>query len=161
MYDFLRDTFFGSCVRLASGNRLFQYPEEQDPTIWERYIDAEKSASMARYGKPMPPGGAEQDQRDAKDPSQQARLRDSRTSSATQVFNETHDALFNGNKRHVDPEKGKDSYIVSWYGDNDPEVSQSLSPHHPSRPNMLTWLHRTLRTGLSQRSSSSPSRSAS
>jgi MFS transporter, DHA1 family, multidrug resistance protein len=133
MYDLLRDTFFSRCVRLASGGRLFKYPEEQDPTMWQRYIDTEKSKHMARHGKPTPPEGAEQEkQGSTAGPSQDNRPRDSRTSSATQVVNETHDALFNGNKRHVDPEKGKDSYIVSWYGDNDPEVRPS-SPTRKSQ----------------------------
>jgi MFS transporter, DHA1 family, multidrug resistance protein len=127
MFDLVRDTFFSRCVRLATGGRLFKYPEEVDSSIWKRYIDVEKSTHMARHGQPSPPDNTQKEEEQATPP----RPEDSRTSSATEVnpdHNETHDALFNGHSRHVDPEKGKDSYIVSWYGDDDPEVSPRPLP---------------------------------
>ncbi len=33
-----RTTIFGQLVRLLSGNKLFQYPDEIDPSLWKRAI---------------------------------------------------------------------------------------------------------------------------
>ena len=50
MSDLIRDSVFGQLVRLATGGKVFQYPDETDPSIRERYINKEKSANLARYG---------------------------------------------------------------------------------------------------------------
>jgi DHA1 family multidrug resistance protein-like MFS transporter len=126
MSELIRDSFFGHCVRLVTGGRVFRYPEEVDSTKWQRYIDHEKSAHMARHGQPYAPEGVEK-QEGRGSPAGTARedhggAQDHRTSSATPI-NDSQEALFNGRPRNVDQEKGKDSYIVSWYGPEDPEVS--------------------------------------
>lgn len=38
MSKWVRDTAFGHTVRLFSGNRVFQYPEERDTELWKRYV---------------------------------------------------------------------------------------------------------------------------
>ncbi|KAK9775980.1 putative Major facilitator superfamily (MFS) profile domain-containing protein [Seiridium cardinale] len=123
MRELLRDTVFSHTLRLITGGKVFKYPEELDPSIWEKYVHSEKSANIARHG-----------QTEAPKPSSQEKLADggrdespnSRDSSATAV---DHDTVVNGERsRHVDPEKGKDYYIVDWYGPNDPE-------------NPLNWSH--------------------
>ncbi|KAK6087022.1 multidrug resistance protein [Seiridium cupressi] len=116
MRELLRDTVFSHTLRLITGGRVFKYPEELDPSLWEKYVHSEKSANIAHHG-----------QIEAPEPSSQENLangeRDEspypRDSSATAV---DHDTVANGERsRHVDPEKGKDYYIVDWYGPNDPE----------------------------------------
>lgn len=33
-----RDSFFGWCCRFVTGGRIFKYPEEVQPTIWQHYL---------------------------------------------------------------------------------------------------------------------------
>lgn len=102
MSDLIRDSFFGHLLRLVSNGRFLHYPEELDPSIWQRYINEKKSANMAMYGQTESP------ESDSKDP---PRGSDSPTPSNG-----------NGDKRLVDAEKGRDVYLVDWYGPDDPEV---------------------------------------
>lgn len=53
--DIFRDTFFGHILRLATGNKVFQYPEERDPQLAGRHYNYEKTTNMARYGQPTVP----------------------------------------------------------------------------------------------------------
>lgn len=34
----LRDSFFGWCCRFVTGGRVFKYPEEVQPSIWQHYL---------------------------------------------------------------------------------------------------------------------------
>lgn len=103
MSDLIRDSFFGHFLRLVSNRRVLHYPEELDPSIWQRYINEKKSANMAMYGQTEAPDG------DSKDTP--------RDSNSPSPYNE------NGDNRRVDAEKGRDVYLVDWYGPDDPEVS--------------------------------------
>ncbi|KAI0482647.1 MFS transporter [Xylariaceae sp. FL0804] len=109
--ELLRDTVAGHALRLLTGGRVLKYPEEVDPSVWERYVHAEKSANMARFGEtaaPTPPGGES-----------------STTSSATHVDPQ---AVVHGQPvRSIDSEKGKDYFIVDWYGPHDPENPRNWS----------------------------------
>lgn len=51
MADLIRDSAFGHIVRLISKNRVFQYPEEKDLSVWESSLSVEKSAQMAVSGR--------------------------------------------------------------------------------------------------------------
>jgi multidrug resistance protein len=51
MAEILRDSVFGHGIRLITGNKYFQYPEEKDLSIWERCLSPEKSAQMAAEGR--------------------------------------------------------------------------------------------------------------
>ncbi|EXJ68716.1 uncharacterized protein A1O5_08510 [Cladophialophora psammophila CBS 110553] len=55
MEDLFRDTVVGQILRLVTGRRILQYPEERDPSIWQRYLNVEKSANMAIHGSTAPP----------------------------------------------------------------------------------------------------------
>lgn len=50
MSGLIRDSVFGHCMRLISRGKLFPYPEERDSSIWDTYVNSEKSTNMARYG---------------------------------------------------------------------------------------------------------------
>lgn len=134
MKELLRDSIFGHCLRLITRGKVFQYPEEVDPSIWKKYVHAEKSANIAKHGQTAAPV-----------PSSQGNLGQNRQQSACQSGHSSatevdHDALVSGEpSRHVDPEKGRDQYIVDWYGPSDPEVSSSTSTvflhgHRPPDP---------------------------
>ncbi|KIW81811.1 hypothetical protein Z517_04837 [Fonsecaea pedrosoi CBS 271.37] len=55
MEDLFRDTVAGQILRLVTGNRILQYPEERDPSLWQRYLNVEKSANMAVHGSTVTP----------------------------------------------------------------------------------------------------------
>lgn len=45
----LRDSFFGWCCRFVTGGRIFKYPEEAHPTIWQHYL-ADDDALISTIG---------------------------------------------------------------------------------------------------------------
>lgn len=118
MAELLRDTAFGHLVRFVTRSKYFQYAEERDPSIWTRYIDEKKSAHLAHHGDVDPPednvaleglGGVR---------TRENGEHDSGSSSRTRVAG---DGFNHASGVKVDPEKGKDVHIVTWYGDDDPE----------------------------------------
>lgn len=134
MIELIRDTAFGQLVRLVSGNKVFQYPEEIDPSIWTRFIDEEKSGYLAHHGDTNPPddgavmpgiGGIRTRegqfalQIPASRQNQPRRSKRSEESSRTRVGDE-NEHINNASGVKVDPEKGRDLHLVTWYGPNDP-----------------------------------------
>ena len=67
MSDLVRDSVFGQLVRLATGGRVFQYPDEHDESLREKYINKEKSANLAVYGSLSAP--QEDDEKELDSPS--------------------------------------------------------------------------------------------
>ena len=111
MTDLVRDTVFGHFVRLITNGRFFQYAEEKDPSLWKQYIDREQTRNMAMVGNPE---GVEPDEK--KD---QGASSEESSQTRTEEQNQLHSTL-TGQK--VDPEKGRDATMVTWFGDSDPEV---------------------------------------
>ena len=149
MTELFRDTTVGHLLRIISRQKLLPYEEDRNPAIWKRYIDKEKSGNMAHHGKVDPEekdeeklaANATNDGSLGTNASQQAeqgqligdekrRLTSNRNSSDTRMDNRD-DAQYNEvSGVRVDPEKGRDLSIVTWYSDSDPEVSH---------PNMLSF----------------------
>lgn len=65
MSDIIRDSVFGQLMRLATGNKVFQYPDEVDPSIREKYINIEKSGNLASHGTLQPPQEADAKEHEA------------------------------------------------------------------------------------------------
>ncbi|KAF2722584.1 MFS general substrate transporter [Polychaeton citri CBS 116435] len=140
MTDLVRDTTFGHLVRYVTKNKYLQYPEEADPSIWTRFIDEKKSGYLAHHGTTEPPddgaslqgiGGVRtrEDQPDAERSAEQRPISgrtSSDNSSKTRLGSDT-EGINNASGIKVDPEKGRDAHIVSWYGDKDPENPQNWS----------------------------------
>ena len=132
MAELFRDTAFGHLVRLISGKKFLKFAEEEDPSIWTRYIDEKKSGYLAHHGDTSPPengselegiGGVRtrEDQLSLFPP---ARLWSTERRGLYHSRSYTEDGnaqINNASGVKVDPEKGKDLHLVSWYGDNDPE----------------------------------------
>jgi len=130
MKDLIRDTAFGQLVRLATGNRVLRYAEEEDPSIWTRFIDEKKSGYLAHHGDTNPPedgtdmegiGGVRtrEDQFTLEAPINRNLARSgSESSSRTRVGDD--EKINEASGIRLDPEKGRDKHMVSWYGDNDP-----------------------------------------
>ncbi|OAP64980.1 hypothetical protein AYL99_00952 [Fonsecaea erecta] len=162
MEDLFRDTVVGQILRLVTGRRILQYPEERDPSIWQRYLNVEKSANMAIHGStatpqlekdlgsasssgPPTPESEEEQQRETPSVDGQAAIPpeakeqlnlpstpqhpDSnlqgpsrRSSHSASTANEPDNVLVNTlSGTRVDPERGRDTDIVDWYGPDDPE----------------------------------------
>ncbi|PVI02030.1 MFS general substrate transporter [Periconia macrospinosa] len=128
VYDLFRDSTFGQVVRLASGGRVFPYPEERDPSLWEKYINEEKSGYLAHHGNTQPP-------EEGQDLNTARGIRTGEANNTTSSFSSsgTHlpekDNPNGTNGVGLDPEKGVDRAVIDWYGPDDPE-----NPRNWSRP---------------------------
>ena len=128
MRDLIRDTACGQLIRLISGNKFLKFPEEEDPSIWTRFIDEKKSGYLAHHGDTEPPeDGAEMEGLGG------VRTRENQYAFYTppRLFSLERTASYNsraGSVRineasgiKVDSEKGRDIHLVTWWGDSDPE----------------------------------------
>lgn len=100
MSDLIRDAPVGQMIRWAFKGKYLQYPEEKDPSLWEQYVDKEKSKNMAQYGSTDPP-----DESDKEDNGRQKSNSD----------------------KSANTEKGKDVTVITWFDENDPENPQNWS----------------------------------
>ena len=137
--DLIRDSAFGHIVRLVSGNKLFQYPEEHDPTLANRYYNVEKTRNIARYGQVTRPDDADDDDNEKKrhpsDSEEASRMPSGAQTPMNGAANDTDSAMTtvpleaqvsNVVGAKVDPEKGRDLTVVDWDGPDDPEVIRLL-----------------------------------
>ncbi|KAL8998587.1 MAG: hypothetical protein Q9188_006072 [Gyalolechia gomerana] len=113
MEELIRDTAFGHLVRLLLKGRVLQYAEDRDPSLWRQYLSEENPRSMAHHG--------DSDQLSDKERPAQS----SEESSRTRAGSEQH---FNPTGQPVDQEKGKNSNVVDWFDENDPEAPMSEIP---------------------------------
>jgi len=132
MAELFRDTPFGHLVRFLTNKRYFKFAEEEDPSIWTRYIDEKKSGNLAHHGDiNAPDDGTELEglggvrTRDDQFTLEPPAIRPSGYRSSDSSSSRTRVGDENENVNHasgitVDPEKGKDVHLVSWYGPDDP-----------------------------------------
>lgn len=129
MSQLIRDTAFGHTVRFLSRGKLLRYQEEEDPSLYTRFIDEKKSANLAQHGDVNPPEDDASEKASEKDDLEKPeRSTANGRSSSEGSGNADNDATINevsGVK--VDPENGKDIHLVSWWGNNDPENPQNWS----------------------------------
>lgn len=131
--ELIRDTVLGHALRLFSKSKVLPFEEERDPELWRRYIDKEKSGQMAHHGYVGDEQKEEKDEEKSDEDSEAQRQNgqdrsegnDRRNSSDTSVASQ--DVRTNETSGvPIDPEKGRDVTIVTWYSDDDPEVSLLL-----------------------------------
>ncbi|KAH8198336.1 hypothetical protein TruAng_007491 [Truncatella angustata] len=103
----MESTIFGQLVRAITGNKAFRYPDERDPSLWEKSI-----------------------QRDEPQPQQQSQ----QSPSPSQDTNGAGDASdkeaqdLSSTATEKQPENGHgdlDDLVVGWYGPDDPENPQN------------------------------------
>lgn len=130
--ELFRDTSFGKISRIISRGKLFPYPEDKNPEIWQRYVDTDMSANMAHHGttataeeeaqkqkeKEDGDAGSDESQTDTRQTEDQ---RAGSSGSSNTRAQSPHRNEVSG--APVDPEKGRDVTIVTWYSDTDSEVS--------------------------------------
>lgn len=130
MSELIRDTVFGHVVRFITKGRVLQYAEERDPSLWKQYLDREQTKNMALYGHPDDKTPEEKQERESAPVSETqsnangnvngANLSDE--SSQTRAEDGDHQLSSTITGQKIDPEKGRDTTMVTWFGDNDPEV---------------------------------------
>ena len=130
MSDLFRDTVFGHAVRFITKGRYLKFVEEKDPSIWKQYIDRNQTKNMALYGHPDDESPEEKQESESasvsETPSQVngnvngADL--SEESSQTRAGDGEHQLSSTMTGQKIDPEKGRDLTMVTWFGDDDPEV---------------------------------------
>ncbi|KAJ4515578.1 GTPase-activating protein [Exophiala dermatitidis] len=125
MAELFRDTVAGQTLRLITRRRILQYPEERDPTLWQKYINREKSANVATHGTTAPVSPEEQKDAEIRpwnDGNELATPQSSPSSGSSSTILEDGEQIVNiASNQKVDPEKGRDADIVDWYGPDDPE----------------------------------------
>ena len=128
MSDLFRDTVFGHAVRFITKGRYLQFVEEKDPSIWKQYIDRNQTKNMALYGHPDDESPEEKQQRESAPVSETHRhanangRNSSEESCQTYTGDGEHQRSSTMTGQKVDTEKGRDVTMVTWFGDNDPEV---------------------------------------
>ncbi|KAF2002849.1 benomyl/methotrexate resistance protein [Amniculicola lignicola CBS 123094] len=134
-WDIIRDSAFGHCVRLASKNRLFLYPEERDTGLWRKYVNEAKTAHMADHGDPDPPTQSEGDTSSEKEQEAGAREGSGRENTSTATPRDwrlSDRVMLNENvpvdvEKPSDPDRGKDKLIIDWSGPDDADNPRNWS----------------------------------
>ena len=114
MAELIRDTAFGHLLRFVSRGKLLKYAEEADPSLWEKYLDKEKSGHLADHGDTNPREEDDEEKDDQQTGDDAEKRRDDASSDDENNINEP-----SGVK--VDPEKGRDKHVISWWGEHDTE----------------------------------------
>jgi MFS transporter, DHA1 family, multidrug resistance protein len=104
----IQGTTSGQLVRLISGNKIFQYPDEVDPSLWKKAIQQETAQ-----------------------PSQQIVQHNSGPADKAGQYHLTQEQQTGG------AFGGSDVLVITWYGQDDPEV-RSL-PSLPSNANPVFY----------------------
>lgn len=127
MRELIRDTVVGHLLRLATKGKALQYEEERDPSLWRRYIDKEKSGRMARHGNVEEEKNEEDNNDTGEQGQQRSGVAEGNTTANPRNSSDTRVGSGEAQRNKVsgvpvDPEKGRDVTIVTWFGDDDPEV---------------------------------------
>ncbi|KIW94519.1 uncharacterized protein Z519_04495 [Cladophialophora bantiana CBS 173.52] len=105
-----RDTQFGHLVRILSRNTLFHYPDEIDPSLWQKPVLSDvASPRQGQLGAPRDSFHTQGRLDNLADPI-------SENLDKRRHINQQH----RSNVDHV-IEDGIDVYLVDWYGPDDPE----------------------------------------
>jgi MFS transporter, DHA1 family, multidrug resistance protein len=132
MKELIRDTIPGHLLRLATGRKVLQYEEERDPSLWKRYVDKEKSGRLAHHGNTEEEVEEKKEEaNESGDGNSGAHKRDSvaERNNTSNTRNSSDTRVGSGDAQRneicgvpIDPEKGRDVSLVTWFGYDDPEV---------------------------------------
>lgn len=150
MTELIRDTTFGHLVRFVTRKRFLKYAEEADPSLWKQFINEDASGNAAHHGTIEPKEQQKKEEGEASSDDEKneldrhltgahsiggIRTRDeydknqgdqsSGSSDRTRIPDDGTVNIPSGVK--IDSEKGRDIWVVDWFGPNDPEVRLLLS----------------------------------
>jgi DHA1 family multidrug resistance protein-like MFS transporter len=117
MCTLIQDSVVGHAIRILTKGRFFKYAEEKDPSLWQRYINLEKSGQMAYRGRIAGDEIPDEDifslvQSISRIPSTAWEHSGHRFQGLTGV--------------RINPEHGKDVSVIDWWDENDSEVGTIL-----------------------------------
>lgn len=120
MAALMHDSITGFAIRFLTSGRVFQYAEEKDPSLWKQFANVEKSGRLAHRGR-----------MDSVDiPEDDSFGTDKTVTEIPSVAWSQQGNRFQGlTGALIDPEKGKDVYLIDWWGGNDLEVCPICSQH--------------------------------
>ena len=118
MGDYFHDTVFSQIVRLISGKRLLQFPDELDPDLWKLYVQKESTAASSTSGE-QNILGEPNDHAAASVSDGSEKPQDRGTGISSEQDLEDKQAV---NQEITSHEKTKDVILVDWYGPDDREV---------------------------------------
>lgn len=49
MRDLFQDSAFGHAARLVTRGKVLAFAEEENPSLWERYVDKKKSGQLVSW----------------------------------------------------------------------------------------------------------------
>ncbi|KAL8744451.1 MAG: hypothetical protein Q9190_003302 [Brigantiaea leucoxantha] len=110
MAEFIRDTIVGHLLRLATRGKVLQYAEQKDSSLWKAYLSLEKTKRMADHGNPEQPSSEKMSSEES------SRTRTADNQPVNQITGQP-----------IDPEKGRDTNVVEWFDENDPENPMNWS----------------------------------
>lgn len=133
MASLFRDTVLGQVVRLATRGKVFQYAEEKEAGLWQQYVEKETPAGVRSTSPPRsllaPVDFEKESAPHTPKPDQDAASASSGVSSDTAVgdlpSNQANGAAAG---KSIDPEKGRDTTMITWYSETDPEVRTHFGP---------------------------------
>ncbi|OJJ41816.1 hypothetical protein ASPWEDRAFT_167815 [Aspergillus wentii DTO 134E9] len=118
MTTLIQDSIAGHLVRLLTHGRVFQYAEEKDPSLWQRYINLEKSSRMAYHGRVDSIDSPEDDDDAVSNGASVSRI----PSTAWTHKGHKYQGLTGV---RINPEKGKDVNVIDWWNEKDIENPQN------------------------------------
>lgn len=132
MAVYLRDTQLGNLLRFLSRGRLFQYPDELDPSLWRKLVQQKG---------PLQSGLSDEQQA----PSEKS---DDTNSAANGTLGdiESHDVKRQSSDASRTGARNRDGYLVGWYGADDLEVRYRFRQRRPLG-NLSHMKCRTPKTG--------------
>lgn len=126
----MQDSTVGHAIRFLSKGRIFRYAEEQDPSLWKQYTNKEKSSRMAYHGRIDSIGDADE----VVDGVTRSSSRSPRIESMGRIpssgWSDSGNCFQGLTGMRIDPEKGKDVYLIDWWDDKDQEVWPRLFSLH-------------------------------
>lgn len=133
MASLIQDSTVGHVIRFLSKGRIFKYAEERDPLLWKQYTNKEKSSRMAYHGRM----DSIRDADGIADGVTRSSSRSSRIESMGRIpssgWSDSGNRFQGLTGMRIDPEKGRDVYLIDWWDDKDQEVRvRNCSQHNRS-----------------------------
>lgn len=130
MASLMQDSIAGYAIRFLSKGHIFKYAEERDPSLWKQYTNKEKSSRMAYHGRMDSIGDAD----GIADGVTRSSSRSSRIESMGRIpssgWSDSGNRFQGLTGMRIDPEKGKDIYLIEWWDEKDQEVRSRLCCIH-------------------------------
>jgi DHA1 family multidrug resistance protein-like MFS transporter len=118
MANQIRDTPFGHLIRFLSSNKLLQYPDELDSSLYKKWVQANKDATVAHLHL-----DSQEHKQHKQDNRNSATLKEAANPAVPSPSDSSEEKENRPNaSNHPMIDADKNIYLVGWYGLSDPEV---------------------------------------